>query len=322
MSAAQKKSSKKPQHRRPGTPPHESRKARARDWIEGARLRTLPLAVAPVLIGAGAAFTEGAFSLGLSILCLVIALALQIGVNYSNDYSDGIRGTDDYRVGPARLTGSGMANPRHVLVVALSFFALAALAGLIIVFITTQWWMLLVGAIAILAAWFYTGGKRPYGYAGLGEVMVFIFFGLVATVGTTYVQLGSVNQASLFGAVGIGFIACAVLVVNNIRDIDTDTKAGKRTLAVMMGRGRSVALFCFLLLAPFAIAAALAIVYPAAWYSFFALLLVLPACLIAITAKSPKEYILALKLSSFAGLAYGAFIALAFVVGPLLSQFQ
>lgn len=328
MSAAQKKkSSKKPQgrkhqHRRPGTPPHESRKARARDWIEGARLRTLPLAVAPVLIGAGAAFTEGAFSIELSILCLVIALALQIGVNYSNDYSDGIRGTDDFRVGPARLTGSGAAEAKHVLAVALSFFGLAAIAGLIIVIVTAQWWLIAVGAVAILAAWFYTGGKRPYGYAGLGEVMVFLFFGLVATVGTTYVQLGSVNQASLFGAVGIGLIACAVLVVNNIRDIATDTQAGKRTLAVIMGRGRSVALFCVLLLAPFVIAIALAIVYPAAWFSLFALLLVLPACLIAITAKSPAEYILALKLASFTGLAYGLFIAWAFVVGPQLSQYQ
>lgn len=296
------------------------RKATARDWISGARLRTLPLAISPVLVGAGAASSEGAFSLPLSLLCLTITLALQIGVNYSNDYSDGIRGTDDFRVGPARLTGSGAADPKKVLAVALAFFALAGMAGLIIVFVTAQWWMLAVGILAIAAAWFYTGGKRPYGYAGLGELMVFIFFGLVATAGTTYVQLGSVNQASWFGAVGVGLIACAVLVVNNIRDIPTDTQAGKRTLAVLMGTKRSVALFVFLLLVPFFIAATLAIIYPVAWFAMFALLLALPACLITMTAKSPGEYILALKLASFTSLAYAVCIALAFSIGPLFSK--
>lgn len=303
-----------------GSTSHKPRQATARDWISGARLRTLPLAVSPVLVGAGAAAAESAFSLPLSLLCLTIALALQIGVNYSNDYSDGIRGTDDFRVGPARLTGSGAANPKKVLAVALAFFALAAVAGLIIVLVTAQWWMIAVGALAIVAAWFYTGGKRPYGYAGLGELMVFIFFGLVATAGTTYVQLGSLTQASWFGAVGVGLIACAVLVVNNIRDIPTDTQAGKKTLAVLMGSKRSVALFVFLLLVPFLIAASLAIVYPVAWFAMFALLLALPACLITMTAKSPGEYILALKLASFTSLAYAVFISLALFVGPQLSQ--
>lgn len=303
-----------------GSTSHKPRQATARDWISGARLRTLPLAVSPVLVGAGAAAAESAFSLPLSLLCLTIALALQIGVNYSNDYSDGIRGTDDFRLGPARLTGSGAANPKKVLAVALAFFALAAVAGLIIVLVTTQWWMIAVGALAIVAAWFYTGGKRPYGYAGLGELMVFIFFGLVATVGTTYVQLGSVTQASWFGAVGVGMIACAVLVVNNIRDIPTDTQAGKKTLAVLMGSTRSVALFVFLLLVPFLIAASLAIVYPVAWFAMFALLLALPACLITMTAKSPGEYILALKLASLTSLAYAVFISLALFVGPQFSQ--
>lgn len=317
MSGSQKKS--RAHH---GSTSHKPRKATVSDWISGARLRTLPLAVSPVLVGAGAAAADSAFSLPLSLLCLAIALALQIGVNYSNDYSDGIRGTDDYRVGPARLTGSGAADPKKVLSVALAFFGLAAVAGLIIVIVTAQWWMLVVGALAIAAAWFYTGGKRPYGYAGLGELMVFIFFGLVATLGTTYVQLGTVNQASWFGAVGVGLIACAVLVVNNIRDITTDTQAGKRTLAVVLGAGRSVALFIFLLLVPFLIAAALAIVYPVAWFTMFALLLALPACLITMTAKSPGEYILALKLASFTSLGYGAIISLAFFVGPQLSQYQ
>lgn len=311
-------SNKSKQHH--GATKHTPRKATPRNWISGARLRTLPLAVSPVLVGAGAAAAESAFSLTLSLLCLVIALALQIGVNYSNDYSDGIRGTDDYRVGPARLTGSGSAKPKHVLAVALAFFALAALAGVVIVIFTAQWWMLVVGALAIVAAWFYTGGKRPYGYAGLGEVMVFIFFGLVATLGTTYVQLGSLSQASWFGAVGVGLIACAVLVVNNIRDIATDTQAGKRTLAVIMGQRGSVVLFVILLLVPFLIAASLAIVYPIAWFAMFALLLALPACLITMTAKSPAEYILALKLASFTSLGWSAIISLALFAGPQLSQ--
>lgn len=305
------------QSRRKSTKP---RRATAQDWIAGARVRTLPLAVSPVLVGAGAAATEGGFSLPLTLLCLTTAVALQIGVNFSNDYSDGIRGTDDYRVGPARLTGSGAAAPQKVLFVALAFYALAALAGLIIVLLTQHWWMLGVGALAIIAAWFYTGGKHPYGYAGLGELMVFVFFGLVATVGTTYIQLGSVNQAAWFGAVGVGLIACAVLMVNNIRDIPTDTKAGKKTLAVLMGAKWSVAFFVFFLLTPFFIVAALAIVYPVAWYAMFALLLALPACLITMTSTSAGEYILALKLTSFTSLAYAVFISLAFFIGPLLPQ--
>lgn len=290
----------------------QARPATLRQWISGARVRTLPLAVAPVAIGSGAAATMRSFDAPLALLCLVVALALQIGVNYSNDYSDGVRGTDDFRVGPARLTGSGAASPQRVLAVALSFFALAGLAGLVIVLVTAQWWMLVVGAIAIAAAWFYTGGKNPYGYAGLGEVVVFIFFGLIATLGTTYVQAGMVNDQAWLGAIGIGFISCAVLVVNNIRDIATDTKAGKNTLSVRIGRRASVVLFCFLLLAPFVIAAFLALFYPVAWLVQLALLMALPACLITITAKAPKEYITALKLSSFTGLAYGLVLAWAF----------
>lgn len=286
--------------------------ATARDWIEGARLRTLPLAFAPVAIGSGAAAVSDQFSLPLSLLCLVVALSLQIGVNYSNDYSDGIRGTDDYRVGPARLTGSGAAQPRRVLAVAIAFFALSALAGLAIVLITGMWWFLVLGAVAIAAAWFYTGGKRPYGYAGLGEVMVFIFFGLVATVGTTFVQTGTFSQESLLGGIGIGLIACAVLVVNNIRDIPTDTLAGKKTLAVRMGRTPSAVLFAVLMLIPFVIVIYLALFYSVMFFTLFGLLLALPAVLITFTAKTPKEYILALKLSSFTGLVYGLGVAWGF----------
>jgi 1,4-dihydroxy-2-naphthoate octaprenyltransferase len=289
-----------------------SRGASAQQWIEGARLRTLPLAVAPVAIGSGAAATMHGFNAPLALLCLVVALALQVGVNYSNDYSDGVRGTDDFRVGPPRLTGSGAANPKRVLAVALAFFAVAGLAGLIIVLVTAQWWMIAVGAAAIIAAWFYTGGKNPYGYAGWGEVFVFIFFGLVATLGTTYVQAGFVNDQAWLGAVGTGFISCAVLVVNNIRDIGTDTQAGKKTLSVRIGKTASIVLFGILLLVPFGIAALIAVFYPVAWLVQLGLLLALPACLIAATGKTPKEYVLALKLSSFAGLVFGLGIAVAY----------
>jgi 1,4-dihydroxy-2-naphthoate octaprenyltransferase len=293
-------------------PQKKQRNATAKMWIEGARLRTLPLAVAPVAIGSGAAATMHGFSAPLALLCLVVALALQIGVNYSNDYSDGVRGTDDFRVGPPRLTGSGAAAPRRVLAVAIAFFAIAGLAGLIIVLVTAQWWMIAVGVAAIVAAWFYTGGKNPYGYAGFGELFVFVFFGLVATLGTTYVQAGFVNDQAWLGAVGTGFISCAVLVVNNIRDIATDTKAGKKTLSVRIGRVPSIVLFCFLLLVPFGIAALIAVFYPVAWLVQLGLLLALPACLIAATAQTGKEYVLSLKLASFAGLVFGLGIAWAY----------
>lgn len=304
------KSSKK--KHRGSTPSHKPRKATAADWISGARIRTLPLAFAPVAIGSGAAALTDQFKLPIALLCLVVALALQIGVNYSNDYSDGIRGTDDFRVGPARLTGSGMAHPKRVLAVALAFFAISGFAGIVIVILTGAWWMLAVGAVAIVAAWFYTGGRRPYGYAGLGEVMVFIFFGLVATLGTTYVQTGAFSQESLFGGIGIGLISCAVLVVNNIRDIATDTLAGKKTLAVRMGRTPSAVLFCLLMLIPFGIVIYLGLFYAAAFLTLFALLAALPACLITVMAKSPQEYVLALKLSSLTGLLYGLGLAFAF----------
>lgn len=295
-----------------GSVSHKPRKATAADWISGARIRTLPLAFAPVAIGSGAAALTDQFNAPVALLCLVVAVALQIGVNYSNDYSDGIRGTDDFRVGPARLTGSGAASPKKVLAVALSFFALSAVAGVVIVFLTGAWWMLAIGAVAIVAAWFYTGGRRPYGYAGLGEVMVFIFFGLVATLGTTYVQTGTFSQESLFGGVGIGLISCAVLVVNNIRDIATDTQAGKKTLAVRMGRTPSAVLFCILMLIPFGIVIYVGLFYTAALLTLFALLAALPACLITVMAKTPQEYILALKLSSLTGLLYGLGLAFAF----------
>ena len=203
-------------------------------WIEGARPRTLPAAVAPVLVGTGAAAAAGDARPVRALLALVVSLALQVGVNYANDYSDGIRGTDTERVGPLRLVGSGVSSPAAVKRAALAAFAVAAAAGLVLAALTT-WWLVAVGAAAMLAAWFYTGGSRPYGYRALGEISVFVFFGLVATVGTAYVQVERVTVTAVAGGVGGGALACALLVVNNLRDIPTDSVTGKRTLAVVLG---------------------------------------------------------------------------------------
>ncbi|MCW2786097.1 MAG: 1,4-dihydroxy-2-naphthoate prenyltransferase [Marmoricola sp.] len=219
--------------------------ATAAQWIEGARPRTLPAAVAPVLAGSGVALYEYGFCWWRAVLALLVSLLLQVGVNYANDYSDGIRGTDDNRVGPLRLVGSGLARPDAVKAAAFAAFGAAAVFGLALA-ISTSWWLVLVGALSILAAWYYTGGKKPYGYLGLGEVMVFVFFGLVAVLGTVYVQLEDLPGYSWLVAVGIGALACAILVANNLRDIPTDIGAGKRTLAVKLGDRGTRRLFAIL----------------------------------------------------------------------------
>ncbi|MGV3563188.1 MAG: 1,4-dihydroxy-2-naphthoate polyprenyltransferase [Nocardioides sp.] len=203
-------------------------------WLAGSRPRTLPAAVSPVLAGTAVAAHVAEPFWWRAALALVVSLALQVGVNYANDYSDGVRGTDDDRVGPMRLVGSGAASASAVKRAAFLSFGVAAVAGLALA-AATAWWLIAVGAVCVAAAWFYTGGSRPYGYLGLGEVMVFVFFGLVAVVGTTYVQARTWAVAALWAAVGIGSLACAILVVNNLRDIPTDTLAGKRTLAVLLG---------------------------------------------------------------------------------------
>ncbi len=278
-------------------------------WIEGARLRTLPLAIAPVAIGAGAADSVQAFDLTLSALALTVALFLQIGVNYANDYSDGIRGTDDYRVGPLRLTGSKSVRPEAVKLAAFAFFGLAAASGLAIVLITGMFWLIAVGLAAIVAAWFYTGGKNPYGYAGLGELAVFVFFGLVATIGTTFVQVGFIEFNAALGGIASGLFASAVLMVNNIRDIETDRLASKKTLAVMLGKKAATGLFLVMIWTPFVILSFFTLLYPATLMGFASLLLVAPATLIVLTAKTAKELILVLKLTSFASLAYALALA-------------
>ncbi len=278
-------------------------------WVEGARLRTLPLAIAPVAIGAGAADSVQAFDLTLSLLALAVALFLQIGVNYANDYSDGIRGTDDFRVGPLRLTGSKSVKPEAVKLAAFGFFGLAAASGLAIVLITGMFWLIAVGLAAIVAAWFYTGGKSPYGYAGLGELAVFVFFGLVATIGTTFIQVGFIEFNAVLGGIASGLFASAVLMVNNIRDIETDKLASKKTLAVILGKKLATGLFLATIWTPFVILGFFTLLYPATLMGFLSLLLVAPATLIVLTAKTAKELILVLKLTSFAALAYALALA-------------
>ena len=283
-------------------------------WIEGARLRTLPLAIAPVAIGAGAADAMQRFDLLLSALALGVALFLQIGVNFANDYSDGIRGTDDKRVGPLRLTGSKSVKPESVKTAAMLFFILAAASGFEIVVITGQWWLIAVGLLSIIAAWFYTGGKNPYGYAGFGEIAVFVFFGLVATIGTAYVQIGFVDLNSILGGIAAGSFAAAVLMVNNIRDIETDKIASKNTLAVRMGAKGAKRLFIFMIWFPFVILFYFTLFYPASFLAYGALFLVAPATLIVLTATTAKELILVLKLTSFAALTYALLLTLGLVI--------
>ncbi len=220
--------------------------------MQGARPRTLPTAVSPVLVGTGVAIGNGTVAPGRALLALLVAVALVIGVNFANDYSDGIRGTDDERVGPLRLVGSKAATPAQVRNAALGCFVVAGLAGLTLVSLSRQWWLIAVGAACIAGAWFYTGGRRPYGYAGLGEVAVFVFFGPVAVLGTVITQQeGPFGAPAVIGAVGVGMLACAVLVSNNLRDIPTDTVAGKRTLAVLLGDTDTRRLYAGLVIAPF-----------------------------------------------------------------------
>ncbi|GEL16378.1 1,4-dihydroxy-2-naphthoate polyprenyltransferase [Pseudonocardia asaccharolytica] len=220
-------------------------------WIEGARPRTLPTAISPVLVGTGAAIGSGTIAPGRALLALVVAVSLVVAVNFANDYSDGIRGTDDTRVGPQRLVGSKAAAPVQVRTAAFVGFAVAGLAGLTLVSLSRQWWLLGIGVLCVVGAWFYTGGKRPYGYTGLGEVAVFVFFGPIAVLGTVITQSGAPGPLAIVGAVGVGVLTCAVLVANNLRDIPTDELADKRTLAVLLGDADTRRLYAAIVILPF-----------------------------------------------------------------------
>ncbi|HEY7103199.1 MAG TPA: 1,4-dihydroxy-2-naphthoate polyprenyltransferase [Mycobacteriales bacterium] len=283
-------------------------------WIEGARPRTLPAAVAPVLVGTGAAAAAGDVRPGRALLALVVSLALQVAVNYANDYSDGIRGTDTQRVGPLRLVGSGVSSPAAVKRAAVAAFAVAAAAGLVLAALTT-WWLLAIGAAAMLAAWFYTGGSRPYGYRALGELSVFVFFGLVATIGTAYVQLERVTATAVAGGVGCGALACALLVVNNLRDIPTDSVTGKRTLAVALGDRRTRLLYVALVAVAFLVAVALVAVTPWTLLTLAAVPLAARPARTVAAGRQGRDLVPALRDTGRLQLAYAVLLAVALVLG-------
>ena len=223
-----------------------------RVWWSAVRPATLAASVAPVLAGTAVAIHEGGARWGAGVAALIVALAMQLGVNFANDYSDHVRGADSARVGPLRAASSGIVSPRQVRWAAMAAFSVAAIAG-VALSLAVDWRLLLVGAACLLAGWLYTGGPRPYGYLGLGEVFVFVFFGLVATVGTAYVETGRVTTLAVLMGCGVGFMATAILVLNNLRDIDTDTAAGKRTLATRIGRRPTRVLLLALVCAAFAV---------------------------------------------------------------------
>ena len=268
----------------------------------------------PVAVGAGVAVGEPSAHWWRVVLAGVVSLMLQVGVNYANDYSDGIRGTDDVRVGPARLVGGGLASAQSVKVAALVSFLVAAVAGLVLA-IVTSWWLLLVGALSILAGWFYTGGKHPYGYLGFGELFVFVFFGLVATVGSTYVIVESIPALAWQMGVAVGALACALLVTNNLRDIPTDQMVGKRTLAVRLGDARTRALYGSLVIGGVVVGVA------AAWSrpSMLAVAIVLPLAsrpvnVVRRGAKGP-ELIAVLGATGKVQMAFGLVATVALILG-------
>jgi 1,4-dihydroxy-2-naphthoate octaprenyltransferase len=289
--------------------------ATSAQWIAGARPRTLPAAATPVLVGSGAAAQVDGFWFWGALLALGVALALQVGVNYANDYSDGIRGTDVDRVGPTRLTGGALAVATHVRRAAFLSFGVAGVLGLVLVWLSGTWWLLIVGVLCVVAAWYYTGGKRPYGYRGLGDVGVFVFFGLVAVLGTTYTQLAYQGDAritwpSVLGAVGVGLLACAILMINNVRDIPTDLPAGKMTLAVRLGDFRARRVYVAQLWVPIALGVVCAFWEP---WSLLVLFLLLPAVLLSlpvVAGARGRALVPVLAATGFFELAYGVLLGL------------
>jgi 1,4-dihydroxy-2-naphthoate octaprenyltransferase len=276
-----------------------------RQWLAGARPRTLPAALAPVAAGTGAAAALHRALPGRALLALGVALALQVGVNFANDYSDGIRGTDKDRVGPFRLTGSGAARPGAVKGAAFATFGLAGVAGLALLALCGAWWLAAVGAACVLAAWGYTGGRRPYGYRGLGEVAVFVFFGLVAVLGTTYTQAGRVSLPALAAATGVGALACALLVANNLRDIRGDAAAGKVTLAVRLGPAGTRRLYLGLLAAAWLVLAPVIPLHPGAALASLALPLAISPLRTVLGGAAGADLLPVLGATGRLELAYG-----------------
>lgn len=285
--------------------------ATAGDWLTGARPHTWANAVAPVLAGTAAAVYDGQASWIRAVLASVVAMALIIGVNYANDYSDGIRGTDDDRTGPLRLTGSGLVPPERVKYAAFLSFAVAGVAG-IVLSLMSAWWLILIGALCILGAWFYTGGKNPYGYRGLGEVAVFVFFGLVAVTGTEFTQSGTVSWVGLLLAVGVGSLSASVNLVNNLRDIPTDREAGKTTLAVILGDRATRVLYVVLVAVSVVVTVAVSAAGIAALIALVAVPLLFVAALPVVKGAQGKDLIPVLGLTGRGMLVWSAamFIAM------------
>ncbi|WP_416563771.1 1,4-dihydroxy-2-naphthoate polyprenyltransferase [Nocardia testacea] len=288
--------------------------ATAAQWIEGARPRTLPNAIAPVVAGTGAAAAIDGAVWWKALLALGVSLALIIGVNFANDYSDGIRGTDDERVGPLRLVGSGLASPAAVRGAAVASLAVGAVLGLILAVLSAPW-LLLIGAVCLAGAWFYTGGSRPYGYSGFGEIAVFVFFGLVAVLGTQYVQALRIDWAGVALAVGVGAFSSAVLVANNLRDIPTDSETGKTTLAVKLGDTRTRTVHLVLLVVPFVLTLALVARTPWALAGLLALPLAVRANAPVRGNRAGLELIPALRDSGLALLAWSVLSAVTLWLG-------
>ena len=288
--------------------------ATPKEWIQGARPRTLPNAIAPVIVGVGAVGDLGEVAWWKAALALIVAVAFIVGVNFANDYSDGVRGTDDDRVGPMRLVGSRAASAGAVRRAAFACFAVGALCGLVLA-VTTAWWLVVIGAICIAGAWFYTGGRKPYGYIGLGEVAVFVFFGLVAVLGTQFVVSGSIDWVGLLCAIAVGSISSAVLVVNNLRDIPSDTESGKVTLAVRLGDKRTRVLFAVLLAVPPVVSVALIGATPWALLGLLAAPLIWAAYLPVRRGATGPRLIPSLGITGQAMLAWAVLTAVGLVIG-------
>lgn len=282
-------------------------------WVEGARPRTLPNAIAPVIAGTGAAAWLGAASWWMALLALLVAVAMIVGVNYANDYSDGIRGTDDVRAGPLRLVGSRLAAPRSVLTAALVSLGVAAVAGVVLAWFSAPW-LIAVGAVCLAGAWLYTGGSRPYGYSGLGEIAVFVFFGLVAVLGTQYTQALRIDLVGVACAVAMGCLSSAVLVANNLRDIPTDRESGKITLAVRLGDGRTRVLYQALVATAFVLTLTLMRATPWAAVGFAALPLAVRAALPVRRGLGGKALIPVLRDTGLTMLVWAVATALALAI--------
>jgi 1,4-dihydroxy-2-naphthoate polyprenyltransferase len=293
----------------------DRRVATVSEWVSGLRPRTLPNSVVPVAVGTALALALDGFVWWKALLALVVSMSLQVGVNFANDYSDGVKGTDtEERTGPTRLTASGLAEPGHVLAAALGSFAFAGAVGLVLV-ATSSWWLLLVGALAIAAAWYYTGGRAPYGYRGLGEVSVFVFFGVVAVVGTVFVQLGSAPWQAWVASVPVGLLSCSVLVINNLRDIPTDRETGKVTLAVRLGDTGTRRLFAGAIGASYAVALVLT---PVFWWTPLVLLtapLAVPPLRRVLGGQAGRDLVLGLGETGRLQMAFGVLFSAALALG-------